>query len=475
MAGRTKNDGMGVVGDNDPPSVFGLPPYFNATTDPFNRIWARTFGADGMIVTIQPGVPRFNSLAAVGPLTGTDADGKPTEKTLAQLAAEITNPQGDPGEQARLVADVLSRDYSAGAQTSEAPIDMRYYVFENSFALYRQHLSALMTTLGAQLFPPRDPRMLNHILLESQIKPTRGFALQFYAEKVTGSNENISNEFGESMVAGLGKGVGGAAKELSFLMGRGAGSNDKAMNDMLSGNADKISEALAAQSSALGSALSGGDWATTILGRAFTQASAVTTGANQVFPEIWKDSRYGRQLSLRFKLISPYGDLESIWKNVYVPFLSLLALAAPRQVDVNYGPPFVMKIDCPGFFSSDLCAITNISWTKGGDDDGWSFAGLPLAIDVTVDFKDLYGVLMVPPQPAFFIQNVTTALMLQNMAGIRLDYPNLRNEAVAAVLGNRYLSVLYQGGGRIQANVGDLNASIGSLLNPMNVYRRFFK
>jgi hypothetical protein len=149
----------------------------------------------------------------------------------------------------------------------------------------------------------------------------------------------------------------------------------------------------------------------------FSKIASSMKGQNVVFPKMWQDSTFSRSYSLAFRFETPYGDSLSIWRHVYVPFLILFTMAMPRQTGaLAYVAPFIVRVDCPGWFTIDTGIITNISIKKG--EAGWSAAGLPLSIDVNIEVEDIYPQLMVANNVAVLNLNFSLAAYLDSMTGI---------------------------------------------------------
>jgi len=92
------------------------------------------------------------------------------------------------------------------------------------------------------------------------------------------------------------------------------------------------------------------------------QSFAVTNGMKTIYPELWSDSSYSKNINFNITFTSPYGDPLSIFKYVYVPFCALLCFALPRQASENgYLSPFFVRADVPGIISSDLGIITDLT------------------------------------------------------------------------------------------------------------------
>ena len=114
-----------------------------------------------------------------------------------------------------------------------------------------------------------------------------------------------------------------------------------------------------------------------------------------VFPELWSDSDYDRSYSIDIKLRSPDADDVSIFLNIIVPYIHLMALTAPRDMDGlansnGYVAPFLVRAFSISMFSIDMGIITDLSITKGGEGNWTTGSGLPTSVDVSLTIKDLY-------------------------------------------------------------------------------------
>jgi hypothetical protein len=95
---------------------------------------------------------------------------------------------------------------------------------------------------------------------------------------------------------------------------------------------------------------------------AIVQQFQVTNGMRVQYPQLWENSNYVKNMSFTFNFTSPYGDPLSIFQYVYVPFFSLLAMAMPRQAaDNGLVSPFFVRADIPGWITSDLALMTDIT------------------------------------------------------------------------------------------------------------------
>ena len=133
-----------------------------------------------------------------------------------------------------------------------------------------------------------------------------------------------------------------------------------------------------------------------VLGQMGTELGSVLAGLGRMaLPEVWRDSKFSRSYSLTFKFYAPYGDARTIFENLYVPTLALMAMAVPRQISKQaYMSPFIIRAYAPGLFACDFGMIDSISISKGEDKNQKSVHGIPRTINVTINIKDLMPTFM---------------------------------------------------------------------------------
>ena len=133
------------------------------------------------------------------------------------------------------------------------------------------------------------------------------------------------------------------------------------------------------------------------IGSYMGEMGAIMNGDGKLLvPEIWSTSSYSRSYSVEFDFWSPVGDIVSIFENVYIPYLLLVALTSPLQTGYSsYISPFVIKVFSKGLFSVDFGMIESLTVTRG--DNGGNDRtkdNFPRSIKVSVSVKDLSPVMM---------------------------------------------------------------------------------
>ena len=200
-------------------------------------------------------------------------------------------------------------------------------------------------------------------------------------------SESFQNSTTDSKLASSLQSVSDLQKELAFLLGSLATSNSKIL--------DENSEAFARNTNDLIDNYFENGSAKKMFSRLVTGSSAIITGSNLIFPELWNSSSYDRNFQVEITLSTPYGDKESIFLEIMVPLMHLLAFVLPRQSSVNsYTSPFLVRASLPGFFSCEMGIVRDMSISKGGSSgDCWSVDGLPTEVQVSMGIQDLYNAL----------------------------------------------------------------------------------
>lgn len=372
--------------------IMGLPLHYTSLTDPTGRVFANTILADIPVVTILPGRPQFLDVK-------TDADFVEEDSLVKLMAKQKGVIDGDE----KSIIKYLKKN-------QKADTDMRYYGFRNDYSEYFKYVQLMLSTVRVKM---GLPGIYN---FGKSFQAKFGDAgLAYFFDRSSSISEGATNDFSQSKLQGLSKSASGIRRELDFILGTGKASMTDLENMEDKGNAQITKQLDDAKS---------GEFAASLMDAnrgGINKLTTVLNGSQLLFPEIWQDSTFSRNYTLNFKLYSPYGDPLSIFENIYVPFISMLALTLPKQDTlVGYYSPFVVRVDSPGYFTCDLGVITNMTFKKGGSDDLWSKDGLPLAMDVTLTIKDLYPTLMMSKSYSVMGTNIGLSGFLDNLAGVHV-------------------------------------------------------
>lgn len=256
-------------------------------------------------------------------------------------------------------------------------------------------------------------------------------AVVFYADGLNAMSDSFSNNTGESSLASSINGYSDTVNELKFLLG-----------DSIAGKlANNAGDAVSSITSGIAGLF--GDSAGVLAPFAANGVKSILTGGKIIFPKIWQDSGYSRSYSFNVKLRSPNHDSLSIFFNILVPFIHLLAFVLPVGVDDDpnaYTSPFLLKAYSKGMFNIDMGLITDLSVDRGGEGN-WNDNGLPTQMDISFSVEDLYSSLFMSKIDikndliGGIIKNTGMLDYLCNMAGLNLADPEiLRRVKMASYL-----------------------------------------
>jgi hypothetical protein len=379
-------------------TIIGRPLAFNPRCDPHQRIFQETLLQNNTIIRVTPGVYHFEK----------------DKLEAADLILKDHSKQVDEIKKSRRTTAAEELD-QLNAQTQQIlikeGIDMRYLTFKPAFAEFLTAYQLLVNRAGTSLTGRSNASTMTKFttnimdfMLHNDAKQSskyRGFNL--WVEKSTSISETVSNSFSDSVFQGLTDKIGNAAREFQVLTGMNFGTFNESNNvEVTTQNNIGSNEA-------------------STVGRLVQTAATTASGAKVVLPQIWNDSKFDRSYNVSFRFMSPYGDDRSVFVNVILPFLFILACALPTQ-DGPSGMkfPFLLQMDCPGYFSCPMGVISNLSFTKGGSDALFNRSGLPLIIEGTFSVMDLYSSLSLPINDSQFVTNLGTAAFINNLVGASL-------------------------------------------------------
>jgi len=428
---RSIDDEIGNYNDTDlnKDTIFGLPFRYNIYADPRRRIYNSTFMTDASVLSIIPGKPLFRGTS----LFESDDSGQNVilnlfngdESTDDDAILEQTKNSLLNGGSDDQILSWLSKSQKNNANNG----DLRYYRFQEDYKEFLNYLDLNTATVAVKmgvgdLTNSRFSNFMKNINKDSIFHISHAFKF-FCTKGGTSVSESISNSFSDSQLASTMNSLSDAAQEMKFLVGDGEfAKNATQMGQKLIGS---VTDMASDMSSTLFGTEVGA--ATKSIGGA---ASIAASGNKIIWPQIWKDSNFNRNYSFSFEFVSPYGSPEAIFRFVYLPFLTLLTLASPKQYGTSgYGTPFLIKVDMPGYCTSDLAVIQNISWRKGGSDNLFTSDGLPLAMTVDITVQDLYPNMAIAGSWAQLRHNTGMHAFLDNMAGLSIErftpWTNIKN------------------------------------------------
>ena len=377
-------------------AIIGRPMAFNHRCDPNERVFQETLLRNNTIIRVIPGVYNYNKDKL-----------QQADKILQEHSENIQKIKQAGGDVASKL-DAANNATQAKLVTEE--IDLRYLTFKPAYSQFLQSFQFLVNRAGTSLVGRSNASTLQKfttnimdVLINTQTTQNatfRGFNL--WVEKSTSISESVSNTFTNSVFEGLTGKISKAARELSTLLGSEFGGISQDSKEIETPNNIGKAEA-------------------DLMGRVIQNAGNALTGSKIILPQIWDDSKFDRSYNVSFRFVSPYGDDRSVYLNVIIPFLFILSCALPSQ-DGPSGMkfPFLVQMDCPGYFNCPMGVISNLSFTKGGSDALFSRSGLPLVIEGTFSVMDLYSSLSLPMNDSQFVTNLGTAAFISNIVGASL-------------------------------------------------------
>lgn len=124
---------------------------------------------------------------------------------------------------------------------------------------------------------------------------------------------------------------------------------------------------------------------------AFSEQAAVLSGQGRItLPDVFSSSSFTRSFSCTFKFHYPYGDPMGKFENLYIPFLTLLTMSAPRQIGkMSYTSPFAVRVFVKNKIMINYGMVESLSVTRGGDDNDWGPDGFPKTLTVELNIRDM--------------------------------------------------------------------------------------
>lgn len=242
--------------------------------------------------------------------------------------------------------------------------------------------------------------------------------VQFYIDPSSGSSHNMSNSVSQSQIKSSLDSASATVKEFQFVANSAGIQMPSEMEQMTESGLD-----------ALTASLGGGDGPFgTVISQLLGAGKSVVKGENIILPEIYQSSSSDMDYTIDIHLRSPYGNKYSVYMEVLVPLLHLIALTVPKQATANtFGSPFLVKAYCPGVFNINLGIIESMSISRPASEDCYSVDGLPTEVDVQLRIKDLYHDLSISStnDRALFVNNTSLIDYLATLSGLDLIQPQI--------------------------------------------------
>ncbi len=396
----------------------------------YGRVYNRRIRPNNPLVFIQPGRPKFYGIDHFGFGGGSEAD------DLRAAVVDSMDVDATAGGDAFNLTTFLNE---LSADTTTAQIDkggpMKFYDFEPDFKRYRAYVTSLITELMIRMhidFNEEDEKgkgkftalfgtvtdyftkFMDYYGFWEQVDANNsngGAQVQsafipFRIEKTSSADDSFSTTAEQPSAASQIKGISDQAKEVAFLTNKSQGIKDGAtISDALSGAKNLA-----------------GDIAGTLSGGA---ESIIKTGGNILFPDIWKESTYQKNISLNIKLHAPNGNPNVYLENILFPVACVLGFIMPRQTGSSvYASPPIVRLYSKGWFSCTVGIVTSVTIKRGSDSNDWTVARLPRTVEISMEIKDLFGTMVMsmggnnPNNRLFYNKNSMLRDYLNVLGGI---------------------------------------------------------
>ena len=395
--------------------IFGIPYQFLPTAD--NRI-------DGSMNIKSLGRKYAQKIAARMPV-------------LIMQAGDPEFMQGWSSDDRSVISRVLGGLWSGGSGTDAALQDIvnksgKFYAFKTAFGDYFNmvnpmcHACANLLGVSGVSVPINGHNVkLGDANWQSlSTDNTWGYhagSVAFYVNAEPQISEGFDNSTSPSQLLQKLNDLGRMASEYVFLAGGAASKLNLGYAAGALDNSKQMGQEMAKSLNSSGSMLD------TIIGNVGTLMS----GGRMSFPELWTDSHFMRSYNVNIKLDTPDCDPVSVYLNIFVPLMHILAFVAPRSMGQNnYRAPHIVRAYLRSLFHVDMGIITSCQITKG-DTGAWTQNGLPTQVNVQLQIKDLYDVMALSISGGStlggnFISNPAELDYLANMCGVNIGNPDVR-------------------------------------------------
>lgn len=240
--------------------------------------------------------------------------------------------------------------------------------------------------------------------------------VQFYVDPDSGVSESMSNSTTQSSLKGAFDTASSSVKEVAFMANSG-GVDAKSLQNLGDSMISSLGSALGTGVGALNSQ------AGTLVNRLLSTSSNIIKGENVIMPDIYSGSSYTKSYTLNIHLKALYGNKYSVYMDVLVPLMHLLALVLPKATTANtFAAPFLVKFYIPGICTCNMGIVESIQITKPSTTEAYNMDGLPTEMDVTLNIADLYSDLSMTPSnnPVLFVNNSSLVEYLGTTCGLNL-------------------------------------------------------
>jgi len=276
--------------------ILGCPLFYSPLADPYNRVYSKIFQSDMPVIYISPGIPKLNKKLVSG--TGSSA--------VTILGEAVT---------------------SFGVTNISNYNDVRFIGFKPAYNQYYKYAQTMLDYVYNML------NLKGGFHFSDEVQKMEGkYGIGFFGNKATTISESQSNSYSQSQTAQEANSKAAEVREQRQLNAMSSGGNflKSIASNLVSALSDMVANV-------------------PIIGNLVAPLARTLNGSQLYYPNLWSDSTFEKSYEIALKLFTPYGDNESVFRYLYVPFISLLAMALPRADGVyGYKEPFLVRMSCPG-------------------------------------------------------------------------------------------------------------------------------
>lgn len=404
--------------------ILGSPPTFTGLTDPYKRVWSTRLNRVPNIASFIPG--EINILSGEALKENIDKSQEFSEK--------ISEHKGNSVAITKDVEDFFSSTFKGKPVWINSYVEFKpaFFAYQNRFRLIMLYFNKTVSALKGNSVGD----VINMILSSqsgSDIANDIG-AVKIFLSEGTTISETATNDWNTSYLSGFLDSASRVTKELNNAVQFTILGHDKPVEIDTS---DKNSQLNV--SGAFGNILH---------------------QVNHLHPKMWKGSEFARNYTLKFEFATPYGDLESVVRDVYTPYFALLAFTLPEQFSATgFRRPLVLKVSCPGWFNIEMGAITSMT-VERSEQQYVTRYGLSRKITCTLNVIDLFPALAISSNPFGLYYNTSLTGYLAGLAGI--DYQRI---GAGVGLLRTGVSLIEEVEGRVQDIIGSTGDDVQYFIN----------
>ena len=394
--------------------IFGMPYQFMAVADrrltsnsgSIGRKYGKEIVASMPLLLMTAGLPVFMA--------------EYSDKDRATILSKFV--QSASGQEASIKEVVLSQDFG------------KYYSLKYAYEEYFEYVNP-MCRVAARIMNLQDEEIDGTKLDEyvwannvndhfNKLFSIYRHCIAFYCDSDTSISDNWTNGTSESMIGQKVNSLSDYGREFQFLLGTiNSKTESGSLLDKFT-DSKTLTDSMTAINDLVADTLGGGS-VSNIFKSLTSSIQTVVSGGKLVFPELWSDSSFSRSYDVKLKLVTPDADDLSVYLNIIVPILHLMAFVLPREMDHGHGyqSPFLVRAFYKGLFNVDMGIMTDLSITKGKE-SAWTPSGVPSIVEVSFTIKDLYSDMYMTSMKSMksnMMNNIILMDYISNLCGVNIN------------------------------------------------------